>query len=265
MRRTTPARLLAGACLAAVLALGACGGDDTDTDARPTPRPTTGAATPPTTAAPSRTPATPTGPASPAAERVRLLGIDASHHQGPIDWRAVADDGYSFAYLKATEGTSFTDPAFATHRREALEVGLSVGGYHYFQLCTPGVAQAEHFVSVLGDVGGGNHLPPALDLELAGSCATPPPRATLLAEVEAFLGHVEERIGREPVVYLYPELEARFGFARELADHRQWVRSLGSRPQREFWVWQQSDSGAVRGIQGPVDINVMWQRRVAGR
>ena len=33
-------------------------------------------------------------------------GIDVSSHQGDVDWRAVVANGVSFAYIKATEGTS---------------------------------------------------------------------------------------------------------------------------------------------------------------
>ena len=118
---------------------------------------------------------------------MRHLGIDASHHQGAIDWEAVTNSDISFAYLKATEGTSYTDPTFAQHRAAALDVGMRVGGYHYFQLCSPGPEQAAHFASVLGDLSAGNLLPAAVDLELAGSCTTPPPRGVLLDEVRSFL------------------------------------------------------------------------------
>ncbi len=197
--------------------------------------------------------------------RVRHLGIDASHHQGAIDWRAVANDGITFAYLKATEGTSYTDPTFAQHREVALDLGLRVGGYHYFQLCSSGAEQAAHFAAVLGDLGAGNLLPGAVDLELAGSCSTPPARDVLLAEVRTFLEQVEAMTGREPVVYLYPEFEEEYGVAGELGDYRQWVRSLDGRPDREWWIWQQTDSGSVAGVAGPVDVNVMWTREVVGR
>lgn len=37
------------------------------------------------------------------------LGLDVSQHQGNIDWEAVADDGISFVYIKATEGGDWTD------------------------------------------------------------------------------------------------------------------------------------------------------------
>ncbi|MBM9460033.1 hypothetical protein JK386_08965 [Nocardioides sp. zg-536] len=191
------------------------------------------------------------------AEQTEQTGIDASHHQGPIDWRQVAGAGIEFAYLKASEGTRFVDPRFAENRRAATARGLVVGGYHYFQLCTDGTAQARHFIDVLGKHDPVRQLAPALDLELAGSCATPPPRAELLAEVREFLAVVDAHTGTRTVVYLYPELEERFGFAGDLADHPQWVRRLGDRePRRPWQVWQYDDRGTVPGIAGGVDLNL---------
>ncbi len=266
--RPTFVVLLAGAAL---LAGGCSPADDVPGAARsPSASSTTNTDTSPGTSdtSPGTSDTSPgrsdTSPGTSDTSSVRLRGIDASHHQGAIDWEAVAGDGVSFAYLKATEGTSYTDPTFAQHRAEALDLGLRVGGYHYFQLCSSGRDQAAHFAAVLGDLDGSN-LPPAVDLELAGSCSAPPARGVLLAEVEAFLEQVEAMTGKEPVVYLYPEFEERFGFARDLGGYRQWVRSLDGPPDREWWMWQQTDSGSVDGIVGPVDVNAMWPREVVGR
>lgn len=244
-------RLVALTALAALLA--ACG-EGTPTSGTPTTTPPTTstptASAPPATATPTTTPTT---TPTPAPEPRR--GIDASHHQGAIDWPRVADAGISFAYLKATEGTTFTDPRFAEHRRAATRAGIDVTGYHYFQLCSDGAAQAQHFLAVLGQQRG--DLPPALDLELAGSCADPPPAATLLAEVRAFLAVVDRRSGVPTLVYLYPDFEERYGFADELADHPQWVRRLGERePRRPWTVWQYDDAGTVPGVAGRVDLNL---------
>ena len=41
-----------------------------------------------------------------------VMGIDVSSHQQDVDWAQVAADGYSFAYIKATEGSGFTDTHF---------------------------------------------------------------------------------------------------------------------------------------------------------
>ncbi|MDQ6526176.1 GH25 family lysozyme [Nocardioides sp. LHD-245] len=241
------------ACVA-LLSLAGCGADaPAPAISAPTSTPT---ATPtaPITPTPTPTPAaTPTPVPSP--EPALVEGIDASHHQGPIDWPRVAGAGIRFAYLKATEGTGFTDPRFAAHRAAAVRAGVAVAGYHYFQLCSDGTAQAEHFLSVLG-TGRDPDLPPAVDLEVAGSCADPPASPTLLAEIREFLTTVDERLGTTTLVYLYPEFEERFGFADDLADHPQWVRRLGDRPPGRAWaVWQYDDRGSVPGVSGGVDRN----------
>ena len=46
-----------------------------------------------------------------------LNGIDVASHQHPggaaIDWTAVKQSGQSFVFVKATEGTSYTNPALS--------------------------------------------------------------------------------------------------------------------------------------------------------
>ena len=248
------------AALAATLTLGltGCAGDPTPAPApAPSGRTTTATAPPTPSAAATSEPST-YMTLRPAREPRPIRGIDASHHQGPIDWEAVAGDRIRFAYLKASEGTSYTDPTFAGHRDAAQAAGIRVGGYHYFSLCSDGAAQAQHFAAVLGELSPRADLPPAVDLELAGQCATPPGREALLAEVRTFLDAVDQATGRAPVVYLYPEFEAAYGLAGELDDHRQWVRRIGDRPPvRDWWIWQRDDAGRVAGIGGPVDINIM--------
>ena len=76
---------------------------------------------------------------------------------------------------------------------------------------------------------------------------------------------MERRTGQRPVVYLFPDFEEEHGAAAELADYRMWVRDLDSRPERDWWVWQQTDSGSVDGVDGPVDVNVLFRREVIPR
>jgi lysozyme len=192
------------------------------------------------------------------APRPRLVrGVDASHHQGAIDWARVRRDRMDFAYLKASEGSTFVDPRFVSNARAASAAGLRVGGYHYFSTCSPGAPQGEHFVDVLASAGAAEQLPPAIDLELQGNCAQPPPREELLAEVRAFMKVVERATGRRMVVYAYPDFEARYRFAPVL-DRRQWVRRIGNRPpDRQWWIWQKDDRATVEGFSAPADLNLM--------
>ena len=201
--------------------------------------------------------ATPSASAEPPKRRTRpVRGVDLSHHQGEVDWARVRRDRIEFAYLKATEGSGFTDPRFLSNARSARSAGLRVGGYHYFSLCSPGAPQAEHFTRVLRSAPA-RSMPPAVDLELLGNCSDPPPRPELLDEVRAFIDVVERRTDQQVVVYAYPEFEARYRFAAAL-DRRQWVRRIGNRPPtRDWFIWQKNDQAVIAGIAGPADLNVM--------
>ena len=58
-----------------------------------------------------------------AAIGYEVKGVDVSHHQGGIDWRALRASGVRFAYIKATEGAHFRDPRFAENWRRSGEAG----------------------------------------------------------------------------------------------------------------------------------------------
>ncbi|HVV13843.1 GH25 family lysozyme, partial [Amycolatopsis sp.] len=45
-----------------------------------------------------------------AAASGNAAGFDVSHYQGTVDWTGAKNNGASFAYMKATEGTDYTDP-----------------------------------------------------------------------------------------------------------------------------------------------------------
>ena len=62
-----------------------------------------------------------------------VRGIDVSNHNGTIKWEQVAEDDYQFAYIKASEGKTHRDPAFARNVKSAQRAGLLVGAYHFFR------------------------------------------------------------------------------------------------------------------------------------
>src|SRR5882757_7176076 len=41
-----------------------------------------------------------------------VMGLDVASYQGNVDWAAVSRNGGSFAYAKATEGITYTNPSF---------------------------------------------------------------------------------------------------------------------------------------------------------
>jgi lysozyme len=174
-----------------------------------------------------------------------------------VDWHAVASEGWiRFAYVKATEGTSWVDPEFARNWAAARREGIRVGAYHYFGFCTPGLDQARHFLAVLQPYP--DMLPPALDVESDASCPVCPSRAALLQEITAWCTAVEGATGKRPVVYVtdesYRSLLAGSGIANRL-----WFRDLFGEPRpaggEEWAFWQWHSRGRIRGVAGIVDLN----------
>jgi lysozyme len=184
-------------------------------------------------------------------------GIDVSVHQGQIDWTAVAADGISSAYLKATEGATFQDPTFAANWRGARAAGVEVGAYHFFTLCRSGDEQARNLLDTLSSVEGSDDpraLPVVVDLELGGNCSARPPRAQVQAEIEEFVRVVEAETGRPVTYYLLAPFAKRYPPS---SDRDRWTRRLVFRPDGDWVWWQVSNRATVDGIEGPVDLDVV--------
>ena len=94
-------------------------------------------------------------------------GVDISHHQATFDPASYFAAGESFVFLKASEGASFTDPAFRARWQACA--GHPRGAYHF---ALPGGAaadaQADHFVAVVRAAGWTAQDAWVLDLEDAG-------------------------------------------------------------------------------------------------
>lgn len=198
----------------------------------------------------------------PALRPGESYGIDVSAHQGGIDWAAVARDGVSAAYVKATEGASWRDPRFTANWHEARTAGLRVGAYHYFTLCSDGQAQAANLLGVLAavhDTGGPPPMAPVVDLEFGGNCSRRPPHDEVLAHLRTFIDRVEASTQQQVVMYVLPEFEDRYPLTPEL-DRPRWVRRLAWRPSQPWTWWQVNNRALVDGVAGPVDLDVVAAR-----
>ncbi|TVT59247.1 lysozyme [Amycolatopsis rhizosphaerae] len=101
------------------------------------------------------------------AATATVAGIDVSGYQGNVDWSGYWADGIRFAYVKATESTTYTNPYFTQQYNGSYNVGMIRGAYHFATPDTSsGATQAEYFVSHGGGWSAdGKTLPGALDME----------------------------------------------------------------------------------------------------
>jgi GH25 family lysozyme M1 (1,4-beta-N-acetylmuramidase) len=144
---------------------------------------------------------------TPAGYTIR--GIDVSSHDhtlGPIDWWAVAADGNKFAYIKATEGSSYINPYFDADYRAAKAAGLLTGAYHFGRPDRRDpIGEANFFIDNAQWMKDAQTLVPFLDLEWpywagAPTCYGLTP-TELTNWVRAFTDQVKARIGRPVMIY----------------------------------------------------------------
>src|SRR6266511_817611 len=80
---------------------------------------------------------------------------------------AAAGGGIRFAYVKATEGTSYQNPYFAQQYVGSYNAGMVRGSYHFaLPDASSGAAQADYFADHGGGWSADNQtLPGSLDIE----------------------------------------------------------------------------------------------------
>ena len=189
-----------------------------------------------------------------------IQGIDISHHQGAIDWKALAaQPNVRFAIMKATEGGDHRDTRFAENWQAAKTSGMVRGAYHFFTFCRPGREQAQNVLATVPSEPG--TLPLAIDLEFTGNCGKVPTREELSAELDAFFDELNGTYPGKPIFYLNQPFFDQYlrGHEESFPAHYLWLRSIAQEPAVGdclIWsIWQFNDRGSVAGIQGPVDLN----------
>lgn len=191
-----------------------------------------------------------------------MVGIDVSHHQQQVDWQQVADAGIRFVmvrlgYRGISDGTLHADTYVQENLTGARDAGLLVGAYFYSQATTAEEAEQEarFALEILGDFS--LDLPLAYDWEIE-SRTEPVDVSTATQCAITFCGIVEAA-GQEAMIYFNSYQAAQRLDLLQLTAYPWWLAMYD--PQGEFPcrfdMWQYTSAGAVPGIRGDVDINVL--------
>eukprot|EP00051_Salpingoeca_urceolata_P027099 m.480036 g.480036 ORF g.480036 m.480036 type:complete len:238 (-) comp21674_c0_seq1:203-916(-) len=187
-------------------------------------------------------------------------GPDVSHYQGTVDWNKVKGAGASFAFVKATEGTSYTDTTFKRNWEGMRAAGIARrGAYHFGHPGSSASAQASHFVSTVGSMENSEVL--VLDIETSDNQG-PSEVAKWCGE---FLSAVM-KLSKLPAsrVYVYTGewfWDPKAGGSSVASAHPLWVSGYTSSPPMpkgwSSWTyWQYTDKGSVPGVDGGCDVSV---------
>lgn len=193
-----------------------------------------------------------------------LKGVDVSRHQGEINWRKVAGEDVSYAFIRAgyrgtTEGKLVEDEYFQDNIEGALDNGIDVGVYFYTQAMTEKEAQeeAEFVIKLIKnyDV----TYPVVLDLEEVNGSA----RTDQMTQEEytkaaiAFCEKIKEA-GYTPMIYGNLKTFMIMLDLEQLEDYEKWFAYYDTPVYfpYAFSIWQYSSKGSVNGIEGDVDLNI---------
>ncbi len=208
----------------------------------------------------------------PHATATTINGVDVSHHQGTINWASVAGSGVTFAFAKATQGTTFTDPEFAANMANGSAAGVRMAGYDYAcpvtdsnTGCTAdtGTQEANYFDSVAGPYFKSGYMYPALDFEEGCGVIS---NAALDGYIIAWMNTVESYISTNDGFTIVPIIYMDSSYASSCVDtnvtqYHLWIANYGvSSPSTGVWsswnYWQYSSTGTVPGISGSGNVDL---------
>ncbi|CAD6949140.1 unnamed protein product [Tilletia controversa] len=132
-------------------------------------------------------------------------GFDISHYQPNVDFASEYSKGARWVYIKATEGTTYTDSSFSSHYTGATNAGLLRGAYHFARPdVSSGATQANYFISNGGGWSGdGRTLPGALDIEYNpyGATCYGLSKSAMTSWIKDFSDTYHAKTGRCPTIY----------------------------------------------------------------
>ncbi len=204
-----------------------------------------------------------------AGNKTSYVGIDVSSYQKDIDWKKVKASGVDFAIIKCafrgygSAGRLVEDKKFKENVEGAKAAGVEVGVYFFTAATTVDEAkeEAQMTLDLIApyDIKG----PVVIDIEAVNDAS----RMDGMTEeqntdvVVAFCEAVKAA-GKQPMVYSGIKYFVRKLNMERLEAYPKWY-SYYNNPlyfPYEISIWQYSQAGIVDGVEGEVDLNVLFEK-----
>lgn len=189
----------------------------------------------------------------------RSKGIDVSQLNGIVDWHKVREDGYEFAFVKATEGGDHGDPLFKSNRRNARFAGIHVGYCHVFRPSDSVEQQVASFVRAVGILEQDALAPVLICEETGWEKFGVAERVQMIVE---FCSKVKRILGSAPTLSGSESFfSGTLGNAPELGIFDLCISNYGveeptvPKPWTNWHYWRFSGSGKVAGTNGDVQVS----------
>ena len=196
-----------------------------------------------------------------------ICGIDVSYHQGDIDWEQVKASGIEFVMMRVGYrgygecGKMVEDTNFQANIRGATEAGLKIGVYFFSQALN--LEEVEEEVDFLLERIKGYEIamPVVYDWEyVSDEARTANMDARTLTDCSKHFCDLVEAAGYQSMIYFNRNQAANLLYLEELTDYPFWLAAYTDRMGFPYKVnmWQYTDNGRVPGIEGPVDVDVLF-------
>lgn len=198
----------------------------------------------------------------------RLI-IDVSSHNGEIDWDKVKGAGIDgvmirLGYRGYGDATIVEDDCFQKNIAGAKDAGLKVGVYFFSQATTPeeAIEEAEYVTKKIW--GRGVTLPVAFDMEpfMGNERFINHDIKSKTEMADAFL-KVISKFGYEPILYGNPTWLSNDIDISKLTEYPVWLAhyTFSTEWPYAFRMWQFTSQGRVSGINGDVDLNLIFDKK----
>ncbi len=193
------------------------------------------------------------------------LGIDVSQWQGNIDWEKVKNAGAEFAmirvgYQKGYDGQSVIDPYFLQNIAKAKEAGVKVGIYYYSYAKT--VEEAKEQADWIADKLKSYEidLPVSFDWESWSSFVTCDMSFYDINKVARTYCDTLKSYGYKTSLYSSKNYLEKIWYPEEFDNI--WLAHYTSKTNYEgdYNMWQFCNTGKIDGINGDVDIDVLYTK-----
>ena len=191
------------------------------------------------------------------------IGLDISKWQGDVDYKTLKQKGVEFVMLKIggqtkIDGEFNIDPKFYDNIRGAIDNDIKVGVYFYSYAKSEkeAIKQANWIVSKLGD--NNLDLPIVFDWENFSSYTKFHISFHTLNKIaKAFIDRVEE-LGYDGVLYSSKYYLENIWYKE---DYTNWLAYYNSdfNEYKDYYMWQLCNDGKIDGIDGYVDIDIMYE------
>ncbi|MDO1605207.1 GH25 family lysozyme [Lactobacillus sp. YT155] len=185
----------------------------------------------------------------PSNQEYPVLGMMIDQSDGYQDFRVLKDHGVDFVYMKATEGSTYSDDNFESNFSRVKGSQIPFGFYHVVSFETPAKEQFRNIVDTVGQQRGS--LPFVLHVSAYGKYAQAGiPKKKAEQNVRSLFNDIRNYY--EDVAIVQVDTKSEF-LAKKFP--RVWYAS-DQKPRNNWILWQYSSSTRIPGYAGGDDYRL---------